>query len=115
MTAETRGLFSRQRISAIKAGATLVNVGRGETVDAAALAAALSGGHLRGAGLDVTEPEPLPHDHPLWRAPNLIITPHVAGGGDPQSGRRIAAMVGENLSRFMRGEPLLNRVRADGA
>jgi phosphoglycerate dehydrogenase-like enzyme len=107
---DTRGLFDAGRLAAVKRGAILVNVGRGEVVDADALTTALMSGHLRGAALDVTEPEPLPDDHPLWRAPNLIITPHVAGGGNPRSGARMAQMVADNLGRFMRGEPLRHQV-----
>jgi phosphoglycerate dehydrogenase-like enzyme len=108
---ETRGLFDARRLAAIKRGAILVNVGRGEVVDADALAAALMSGHLRGAALDVTDPEPLPHEHPLWRAPNLIVTPHVAGGGNPRAGRHIAQMVADNVGRFTRGEPLLHQIK----
>lgn len=106
---ETRGLFGAERLAAIRPGACLVNVGRGEVVDAGALAAALHDGHLGGAALDVTDPEPLPADNPLWRAPNAIVTPHI-GGGSPHSGKRIAQLVVENAGRFMRGEPLLNQV-----
>ena len=109
-SAETRGLFDAGRLAAMKRGAILVNVGRGEVVDADALTTALMSGHLRGAALDVTEPEPLPDGHPLWRAPNLILTPHVAGGGNPRSGARIAQMVVDNLGRFMRGEPLHHQI-----
>lgn len=112
-SAETRGLFDTARMGAIRPGTSLVNVGRGEVVEAGALATALLSGHLRGAAIDVTDPEPLPDGHPLWEAPNLIITPHVAGGGNPRSGQRIAAMVAENAARFVRGEPLLNRIHLE--
>jgi len=79
-TDETVALFDETRIGRMKHGSYILNVGRGSAIDGDALAKALHSGHLRGAGLDVTQPEPLPADHPLWDAPNLIITPHVSGG-----------------------------------
>ncbi|HTC83976.1 MAG TPA: NAD(P)-dependent oxidoreductase, partial [Rhizomicrobium sp.] len=77
LTSETRGLIDADRIAKMKRGALLVNAGRGAVVDTQALTTALMKGRIR-AALDVTEPEPLPPEHPLWRAPNLLITPHVA-------------------------------------
>ena len=74
----------------MKRGAVLVNIARGALVDSAALAAALRDGVIAGAGLDVTDPEPLPERHPLWAAPNLIVTPHVAGACGPVGGARLA-------------------------
>jgi len=79
-TGETTALFDEARLGRMKRGAYILNVGRGSAIDSAALAQALHSGLLRGAALDVTQPEPLPPEHPLWDAPNLIITPHVSGG-----------------------------------
>lgn len=107
---ETRGLFDARRFAVMKPGAFIVNVGRGELIDSNALNDALVAGRLGGAALDVTDPEPLPANHPLWRAPNLIVTPHVAGGGNPNSGDRVAQIIADNVMRFMRAEPLLNQV-----
>ena len=109
LTAETRGLFSTARLAAIKPGAHLYNVGRGGIVDQAALLAALRSGHLAGAGLDVTDPEPLPADSPLWQEPGVIITAH-SSGLTPRSYERYQALLIENMRRFDRGEELLNVV-----
>lgn len=79
-TAETSGLFGRERLMKMKKGAYILNVGRGSAIDPFALAEVLNEGHLGGAGLDVTQPEPLPAGHPLWTAPNVLITPHISGG-----------------------------------
>ena len=79
-TPETTGLFDKNRLAAMKKGAILLNIGRGSAVDQDALINALKSGHLGGAGLDVTTPEPLPADSPLWLMPNVIITPHISGG-----------------------------------
>ena len=106
LTAQTRHLFDRQALAACKPGALLVNVARGGVIDQAALAEALASGHLGGAGLDVTDPEPLPASDPLWDAPGLIITPHYAGGGSPVSMARLGDGVAANLQRLMAGEPL---------
>jgi len=100
------------RFAAVKPGALFINLSRGETVDQAALRTALETGRLRGAFIDVTDPEPLPADDPLWQAPNLFISPHTAGAGSSHTGRRIAEVVGENLRRFMRGEPLLHQLKS---
>ncbi|MEQ9465724.1 MAG: D-2-hydroxyacid dehydrogenase [Haliea sp.] len=109
LTEETAGLFDADLLAQIKPGAIYINVGRGQTTDTAALVAALQSGQLYGAGLDVTDPEPLPEDSPLWRLPNVIITPHVAAaGGD--SLQRTALIAAENLRRYVSGEPLLNLV-----
>ena len=105
----TRGHFNAERFGKMREGAYFYNIGRGDTVDQPALIAALESGHLAGAYLDVTTPEPLPADSPLWTAPRCHITPHVAGGmgGEP------AALVDHflaNLRRFERGEDLVDRV-----
>ena len=94
----------------MKPGGILVNIARGPIVDTAALVEALMSGRLAGAGLDVTDPEPPPPDHPLWSCPNLIVTPHVSGLGSPAVRRRIGALVMENLGRFVAGETLNHRV-----
>lgn len=80
-TEETAGMFGIERLVKMKPGAILINVGRGSAVVTDELVQVLESGHLGGAALDVLEQEPLPSDHPLWRMPNVIITPHVSGGG----------------------------------
>lgn len=109
LTDETRGLFDARRLALMRPGAYLVNVARGEIVDSDALAAALAGGELAGACLDVTDPEPLPPGHALWSFDNVVITPHVSGRGEITEERR-RALYRENLRRFAAGEPLLNTV-----
>jgi phosphoglycerate dehydrogenase-like enzyme len=86
-----------------------LNIGRGTTVDQDALVSALTGGVMAAAYLDVTEPEPLPADHPLWAAPNCIITPHSAGGHVDEPARLVAHFL-DNLTRFRAGQPLRDRV-----
>lgn len=105
--AETAEVFDSAVFTAVKAGAVFVNVGRGATVDEGALIDALASGRLRAAAIDVTRSEPLPADSPLWDAPNLVITPHVAGNRPVGSG----ALIDENVRRLLAGEDLLNRVR----
>ena len=90
----------------MKQGSVLINVGRGSLVDTEALTQALQAGRLAGAGLDVTDPEPLPVDHPLRRMPQVILTPHVAGVGFghlPLTERRIRMLCLENVRRFVGG------------
>lgn len=111
LAAETRHLIDRSALAAYKPGALLVNVARGGVVDQDALVDALAAGHIGGAGLDVTDPEPLPADHPLWTAPNVLITPHFAGGGSVASIQRLASGVAANLQRLLNGDPLLGVVR----
>jgi len=105
---ETRHLLGAQAFAHCKPGAYFVNVGRGGVVDQAALIEALKSGALAGAGLDVTDPEPLPEGDPLWTAPNVLITPHYAAAGDREAAVRIAEGLVENIRRFRAGEPLLN-------
>ncbi len=103
----TRQLFDGPRLHRIRRGAYFLNMARGPLVDTAALIEALRDGHLAGAGVDVTDPEPLPPESPLWELQNAIITPHVGG----QSARRIDDMTDlfcENLRRYRQGEPLIN-------
>jgi len=102
----TRHLIGAGELAVCKKSTVLVNVARGGIVEPRALEAALRSGAIAGAGLDVTDPEPLPPNDPLWDAPNLIITPHCAGGSGAASGERLADLVSGNLARFMRGEPL---------
>lgn len=107
LTAETRNLFDEGRFGQCRPGGLFVNVGRGAVVDHAALRAALASGQLAGAGLDVTDPEPLPADDPLWAMDNVIITPHCAGGGGYEA---LADFVADNVSRFLKGEPPLSLI-----
>ena len=107
---KTQGLIGARELNACKRSALLVNIARGPIVDTLALTNALIEGVIAGAGLDVADPEPLPADHPLWGAPNLIITPHMSGACGPLGTQRMAAVAEDNLKRFMRGEPLTNVV-----
>ncbi len=106
---ETRLFFNAERIGRIKKGAFFYNVGRGDTVDQVALAAALAKGDLAGAYLDVTTPEPLPAADPLWSAPRCWITPHSAGGHATEFERQVEHFLG-NLGRLERGEALWDRI-----
>jgi len=105
----TLKLFDAEFFAAMKPGGYFINVGRGKSVVQDALVAALKSGQLSGAGLDVTEPEPLPADHPLWRLPDVIITPHVAATSD-RVFTRVFLLAQENVRRYSRGEPLLSVV-----
>lgn len=111
LTEETRHLINRTTLAACKPGALLVNIARGGLIDQAALVEALESGQLGGAGLDVAEPEPLPADHPLWRAPNLILSCHFAGAGSARSLQRLAEGAASNLRRLIDGQPLEHVVR----
>ena len=102
----TRHALSRERLALLPRHAWVVNVGRGSAIDEAALVHALQTGNLGGAALDVFETEPLPESSPLWDAPNLIVSPHAAGGR-PQGAE---ALIAENLRRFLAGQPLKNVV-----
>jgi phosphoglycerate dehydrogenase-like enzyme len=114
LTAETRGFFSRERLARMKPGAYLVNLARGGIVDEAALADALREGGLAGAAFDVFATEPLPPESPLWEAPNLWITPHMAGGF-AEILDETARLFAENVERLERGEPAQNVIdRARG-
>jgi phosphoglycerate dehydrogenase-like enzyme len=109
LTRETRGMFNDAVFQKMKRTAYFINVSRGGLVDQDALVRALKGGMIRGAGLDVTTPEPLPPEHPLWGCPNLVITPHNSGGA-PIRQVRLIALVAENVRRYALGFPLLNVV-----
>jgi len=110
LTEETKGMIDAHAMAAMKPGGVLVNIARGAIVDTTALVEALMSGRLAGAGLDVTDPEPPPPDHPLWSCPNLIVTPHISGMGSPAVRRRIGTLVMDNLVRFVAGEDLRHRV-----
>ncbi len=112
LTAATRGLLGAAEIAAMKRGAYLYNVGRGAVIDQAALIDALAVGRLGGAGLDVTDPEPLPVDSPLWGMANVLITAHTSGAS-PNYWDRGIAIIEENVARFRAGEPLINEVDLD--
>jgi phosphoglycerate dehydrogenase-like enzyme len=112
LTAETRGLIGATEISLMKKGALLVNAARGPVVDTSALVEALNTHHIR-AALDVTDPEPLPAEHPLWSAPNCLITPHV-GGSTPEFIHRAFRFGSEQVRRFINGQPLENTVSDTG-
>jgi phosphoglycerate dehydrogenase-like enzyme len=105
---ETRGLVDDRFLALMRPGALVVNAGRGALVDTQALLRALAAGKIR-AALDVTDPEPLPEDHPLWSAEGVLITPHVAGES-PKALERAAALIREQLLRYIDGRPLLNVV-----
>ena len=112
-TPETAGLLNRQRLGSMKQDAVLVNGGRGSLIDQEALLELLNRGHFWGVGLEVTSPEPLPEDHPLWEAPRCIITPHAAGNTfapDSPLVAKIWELMAENLSRYLEGRPLESRI-----
>ncbi|OLB66029.1 MAG: phosphoglycerate dehydrogenase [Actinobacteria bacterium 13_2_20CM_2_72_6] len=109
LTDQTRGMVDADFLARMPDGALLVNAARGPVVDTAALASELATGRI-GAAVDVTDPEPLPADHPLWTMPNFLLTPHVAGsvrGLLPRAYR----LVGEQIRRYVAGQPLINEVR----
>ena len=108
LTPATTGLVDAAFLAAMPAGALLVNAARGPVVDTGALTAALVSGRI-GAAVDVTDPEPLPPGHPLWSAPNLLLTPHV-GGAVPGMTARAYRLVGEQLRRYAAGQPVVNVV-----
>jgi glyoxylate/hydroxypyruvate reductase len=107
LTPSTMGLLNAERLSRLPKGAALILCSRGEHLIADDLVALLRSGHLRGAVLDVFEREPLPADHPLWREPGVLVTPHMAAIA---SWRVIAQQIAENIRRLQRGEALLNAV-----
>jgi phosphoglycerate dehydrogenase-like enzyme len=111
LTPATRGLVDADVLGGLPDGAVVVNIARGSIIDQDALLAELQAGRLS-AFLDVVDPEPLPADHPLWDAPNLVLTPHV-GGGTSGWRKRGYRLVREQLERFVRDEPLVNVVGAE--
>jgi phosphoglycerate dehydrogenase-like enzyme len=109
LTDSTRGMFNKAFFEAMKPSAYFVSVGRGQSTVTTDLISALQHNQIAGAGLDVTDPEPLPPDHPLWTTPRVIITPHVAMRS-AETYARIWALVVENVRRYIEGEPLLSVV-----
>ncbi|KAB8292861.1 2-hydroxyacid dehydrogenase [Bifidobacterium avesanii] len=111
-TPQTHHLINAERLALMKPGAILLNAGRGDAIDPDALLEALRSGRLGGAGIDVTEPEPLPADHPLWREERCLITPHVAGGMHLEATEgRVIEIALENVANYVAGRPLRNRRR----
>ena len=107
----TNHIMDERRLRLMKKGAYLINVGRGNAIDPAALKVVLKDGHLGGCGLDVTEPEPLPPEDELWAMDNVVITPHVAGNFFlAETFERIVRIAGENLKAWASGEELKNVV-----
>jgi phosphoglycerate dehydrogenase-like enzyme len=109
LTPETTGLYDQRFFAALKPTAFFINVARGGSVVTEALTEALQQGRLAGAGLDVVDPEPLPPDHPLWKAPRVLLTPHISASSDLPGEARWTVAV-ENLRRYAAGEHLLNVV-----
>jgi phosphoglycerate dehydrogenase-like enzyme len=107
LTAETRRLIDTAEIAALKPGAVIVNISRGQIVNEAAMIDALSSGHIHGAALDVFEVEPLPKESPLWDLPNVLISPHSASTVDAENSRIVDIFL-ENLGCFAKGDPLRN-------
>lgn len=109
LTSETRGLIGTEELAALKPTAFLIDISRGGVIDLAALVAALKEHRLAGAALDVFPEEPLPPDHPLWKLPNVIITPHISGN-TPYYDQRALALFKDNLQRYLEGLPLHNQL-----
>lgn len=107
-TDETKAMIGAAELSAMKSGAWIVNIARGDMIEEAALLDALNGGTIGGAFLDPTNPEPLPSDNPLWTAPNCMITMHLSGRSQTKMFRRAATLFLENLERYRGGKPLKN-------
>jgi phosphoglycerate dehydrogenase-like enzyme len=108
-TPATKGMFGAAQFREMKRGAYFIVVSRGTLYSMDALVETMTSGHLAGAGLDVTDPEPLPGTHPIWKFENVVITPHIAGASDV-SFTRVMELLKENVRRFSAGEPLLNVV-----
>ncbi|OWK31952.1 D-2-hydroxyacid dehydrogenase [Sphingomonas mucosissima] len=107
-TGETKSMIGEAELAAMKPGAWLINIARGDMIDDDALLEALRGGKLGGAFLDPTNPEPLPADHPLWSAPNCMISMHLSGRSQTKMFQRAAALFLRNLAAFRAGEPMEN-------
>jgi phosphoglycerate dehydrogenase-like enzyme len=109
LTAATRHVFNRETLAVARPDAVLINIGRGATIDTEALVEALKTHKLGAALLDVTDPEPLPKEHALWRLPNVLITPHYAGA-HPGYAQHVTALFLDNLKRYLTGDALINLV-----
>ena len=109
LTKETRHIVGERELRAMKPSAYIYNVGRGPSIEPTALLQALAEGWIAGAGLDVTDPEPLPEDSPLWDMPNVLLGQH-SSGSSPLNADRITDILMDNLGRYVRGEPLVNVV-----
>lgn len=109
LTDQTRGMFDAEFFEAMKSDAFFISVGRGGSTVTDDLVAALQSGSIKGAGLDVTDPEPLPEGHVLWSMPRVIISPHTAGRSD-KGLNRLSLMMKENIRRYVAGEPMLSVV-----
>jgi len=109
LTQETERLINEARLRRMKPHSVIINIGRGRTIDQAALIRALQEGWIGGAGLDVTDPEPLPADSPLWGLPNVLITAHYAGRTPAYDARALTIFM-DNLARYVAGQPLRNVV-----
>lgn len=112
LTPETHSLIGAAQFAQLPTGAMVVNVGRARIIDTEALIAALTSGHLGGASLDVFPQEPLPPDHPLWSTPNVIVTPHTSGFRQGHWDD-VVQLFGDNIERWLRGEPLKFRVEPE--
>ncbi len=110
LTANTRGLIGARELARMKPTATLINIARGGVVDTAALVGALSSGHIAAAALDVTDPEPLPRDHPLLKMDNVVIVPHL-GSATHETRTAMARLSVDNLLAGLSGKPLLVQVK----
>jgi phosphoglycerate dehydrogenase-like enzyme len=111
-TVETKGLFGREEFALMKDKTIIINVGRGIIIDSDALNEALVDGKIGGAGLDVTDPEPLPEEHPLWNAPNLLITPHISAATKLTTERRAGVFI-NLLKLYVAGQEMYNIVDFD--
>jgi D-3-phosphoglycerate dehydrogenase len=109
ITPTSRGMIDQSHLRAMRRGSYLLQMSRGGITNEAALVDALEEGHLAGAGLDVTETEPLPVGDPLWTAQNLIVTPHTSASSQLTTDL-VWSILSENVRRFVRGEPLMNTV-----
>jgi len=112
-TGETTGILSRERLAGMKKGAFIINIGRGSAIDQDALIEMLQSGHIGGAGLDVTTPEPLPQDSPLWDMPNVIITPHVSHGGRGNTTELVIDKFVRYLTDYINGRPFEREIDRD--
>jgi phosphoglycerate dehydrogenase-like enzyme len=108
-TDATRRLIDASVLARLKPTSWVVNIARGSLIDTAALLDAVTDGRIAGAGLDVTDPEPLPPEHPLWTTPGILITPHTANPG-PLARRSLAERIRQNVARFASGQDLLGRI-----